>query len=96
MRRGTTPAIDIKINGIDCDYIEKCFVTIKQNANEKTYQVSPDDKGSLKVCLSQNDTLSFSSGIVSIQVKAKLKDGNVVASSIYRAYMHEILNTEVI
>lgn len=96
MRRGTTPSIEINLNGIECGDVEKCFVTIQQNENEKTYQASPDDKGIFKVWLSQYDTLSFSSGIANIQVKMKLKDGNVVASSVYRVHIFEILNTEVI
>lgn len=64
--------------------------------HKKTYETIPDENGNISVEMTQEDTLQFAEGKVSIQIKIKMVGGNVVASRIYTKSMDDILNTEVI
>ena len=96
MRRGTKPTIDIHISGIEPADVVRAYVTLKQGATQKTYETIPDENGNISVYMTQEDTLQFAEGKVSIQIKIKMVGGNVVASRIYTKSMDDILNTEVI
>lgn len=96
MRRGTTPIIDIHISGIEPADVEKAYVTIQQGGKQQTYETLPDVNGDISLHMSQEDTLQFSAGKVSLQIKIKMVDGSVVASRIYTKNIDDILNAEVI
>lgn len=96
MRRGTTPTIEIHISGIEPADIVRAYVTIQQGSIQKTYETIPDENGDIRTEMTQEDTLQFAAGKVSIQIKIKMIGGNVVASRIYTKNMDEILNTEVV
>ena len=72
MYRGTTPTIKVKLKNTDLKFetIEKIWFTLKSNIKEKTYEKEEltlnDEEKIISVKMSQEDTLSFSSGEVSM------------------------------
>ncbi|HEN0367643.1 TPA: hypothetical protein U3P15_000598 [Streptococcus agalactiae] len=70
------------------------FITYKQNGKvvlEKTIDDVSIHGEMVEVRLSQRETLLFSEGIVTIQIRAKFQDGSVIASSLIRTNAREIL-----
>ena len=74
MYRGTTPTIKVKLKNTDLKFetIEKIWFTLKSNIKEKTYEKEEltlnDEEKIISVKMSQEDTLSFSSGEIKIQM----------------------------
>ena len=77
MYRGTTPT-NVFRTDVDLSNASVLFITYKQG-------------GKLVLELSQKDTLLFSEGIVTIQIRAKFPDGSTIASSLIRTSTYEIL-----
>ena len=84
MHRGTTP-INIFRTDVDLTNASVLFITYKQNGKVVL------EKNIVSVYLSQKDTLLFTEGIVTIQIRAKFSDGSVIASSLIRTNAREIL-----
>ncbi|HGI3718827.1 TPA: hypothetical protein ACJSI1_000172 [Streptococcus agalactiae] len=93
MFRGTTP-INIFRTDVDLTNASVLFITYKQNGKvvlEKTIDDVSIHGEMVEVRLSQRETLLFSEGIVTIQIRAKFQDGSVIASSLIRTNAREIL-----
>ena len=80
--RGTTPEGVLRCKGVDLSGW-RVFVTFEQGAHELTVDdvtVEPAEWGSLvRYVLSQEDTLGFKEGYVSVQVRA-VKGARAIAS----------------
>ena len=93
MYRGTTPT-NVFRTDVDLSNASVLFITYKQGGKlvlEKSIEDVQIEKKNLIVELSQKDTLLFSEGIVTIQIRAKFPDGSTVASSLVRTSTSEIL-----
>lgn len=89
MRRGTTPTIKIKLKGCDINNLEKIYVTFKQGKYE--FEKSMDQLNTSDETL-QLDAMKN----VLIQVRAKTKDENVIASNIKSVPVEDILKEGMI
>ena len=102
MYRGTTPTIKVKLKNTDLKFetIEKIWFTLKSNIKEKTYEKEEltlnDEEKIISVKMSQEDTLSFSSGEIKIQIRFKDALGNSFVTKICKTTMNEILKGGVI
>lgn len=93
MHRGTTPT-NIFRTDVDLTNASVLFITYKQNGKvvlEKTIDDVSIHGEMVEVRLSQRETLLFSEGIVTIQIRAKFQDGSVIASNLIRTNAREIL-----
>lgn len=99
MRRGTTPTIKIKLKGCDINNLEKIYVTFKQGKYEfekSMDQLNTSDE-TLFIKLSQDEALQLDAmKNVLIQVRAKTKDENVIASNIKSVPVEDILKEGMI
>lgn len=98
MRRGTTPTLKIYLMGIDPDELKNIYVTMKQRNIERT-KTNKDieiDGNVISVRLSQEDTLDFAAGVVSVQLRATTHSGLAVASAIKNIKADDILKDGVI
>lgn len=98
MRRGTTPTLKIKVNGISLSELKNIYITLKQynKVLTKTNNDLQMDEDIISVLLSQEETLMFGSGQVSVQIRATTVTGLAVASNIQSAPMNDILQEGVI
>ena len=96
MRRGTTPTILVKINGIDPQEISCVYFSIKQGIKTMTFDSTDCNKGIFCFPLTQEQTLSFHEGSVQCQAKIRMKDGTVIATPVKIVAMSEILHEGVI
>lgn len=93
MYRGTTP-INIFRTDVDLTNASVLFITYKQNGKivlEKSIDEVKIQKEIVTVSLSQKETLLFTEGIVTIQIRAKFPDGSTIASNLIRTSAKEIL-----
>ena len=95
MRRGTTPTLKIKINNVDLQVFEKIIVTFKKGEKMINKEAEIEDE-ILILKLSQEETLDLCPGSVSVQIKGKTNNGNVVASEIKNIVVEDILNEEIL
>lgn len=85
MRRGTTPIIKLRIKNPDFDMSTIDFVHISiENAGGKnnkifTNTIIDTEEKTISYHLTQEDTLGFEIGPLSIQFKGKLLDGNIIS-----------------
>ncbi len=99
MNRGTTPTLRFELKGIELELIDKAIFTMQQNLNGKCIEINKDAtvySDYLSVSLTQQETLSFGPGHILMQLKIKLKDGNVVASNITEKTIKDILNEVIL
>lgn len=95
IRRGTTPVLKLTLSGISPDEIDVCYLTVQQDDNVLTKEVTYVD-GYYKADLTQEETLSFRKGSVNIQMKIKTTIGDVVATDIVSRLITDILYEEII
>lgn len=98
MRRGTTPTIVINIKGIEMSDIATWYITIAQDSVQitKTGEDVTIEGTELRIALTQQETMKFKSGEVSVQIRAKTTDNEVIASGIQTIDVDRILYNEVI
>ena len=79
---------------VDMSLIDYAELTIRQQLKNKLIKrLAKDiDNNAFYVYLSEKETLSLESGDCQLQVKIKLTDGGIVASSIETLTVNEILN----
>jgi hypothetical protein len=89
--RGTTPIFELPLD-FDPTLIEVLFITFVQNGKivfEKSLAECEVMSESIEVKLSQEDTLRFKAGsILTVQARAKLKDGTAMASDRMNVDVH--------
>lgn len=108
MRRGTTPVHVFSVD-IGLENLEQVYVTYQQNdetiIEKDINDVTIDtEEKTIKVQLTQEDTLKFSSGVwdrlhsnefrnnkVKIQIRLKFTNGNAPASNIITTTVDEVL-----
>lgn len=98
MRRGTTPTLVINIKGIDMSTIAEWYVTVAQDSVQitKTNEDITIEGTQLSIPLTQQETMKFKSGEVSVQIRAKTTEDVVIASGIKTIDIDRILYNEVI
>ena len=98
MRRGTTPTIVINIKGIEMSDIATWYVTLAQDSMQitKTNEDITIEDTLIKMPLTQQETMKFKSGEVSVQIRAVTTDDVVIASGIQTLDIDRILYNEVI
>lgn len=95
MTRGTTPTLTFSFgDDVDMSLIDYAELTIRQRTKNKFIKRLAKDveNNAFYVYLSEKETLSLDSGNCQIQVKIKLTDGGIVASSIETLTVNEILD----
>lgn len=95
MTRGTTPTITFSFgDDVDMSLINYGEVTFNQNGKNVIIKKLAKDtvEKVFRVFLSETETLLFKPGKCNVQVKLKLKDGGIAASSIEILTVNEILN----
>lgn len=95
MTRGTTPTLTFSFgDDVDMSLIDYAELTIRQRTKNKLIKRLAKDveNNAFYVYLNEKETLSLESGDCQIQVKIKLTDGGIVASSIETLTVNEILN----
>lgn len=95
MTRGTTPTLTFSFgDDVDMKQIDYAEVTINQNGKNLIIKKLAKDveEKVFRVFLSEAETLSFKAGTCKVQVKFKLTDGGIAASSIETLTVNEILN----
>ena len=99
MRRGTTPTIEININGVDMSTISEWYITISQD-DLKLTKTNADIviEGTLiMIPLTQEETMQFRQGEAFIQIRAVTTEGLRIASHIQKLDdIERILYNEVI
>ena len=95
MWRGTTPVHTFTLpGGMVLDDFDVVYVTYSQSGRtvleKNKNELEATDSG-FRLIFSQADTLCFSPGPVKIQIRAKLRDGNAVASDIISTTALEVL-----
>ena len=98
MRRGTTPTLVINIKGIDMSTIAEWYVTVAQDSVQitKTGTDLTIEGTLISMPLTQQETMLFKSGEVSVQIRAKTMENVVIASGIQTIDIDRILYNEVI
>ena len=100
MYRGTTPTIQIKVNGCDdLTLYKSIYVTFRQMPSiliEKTKDEIEVETDLIRVTLSQEETLKFAPGTVMAQFRAVDDNGMAIASSIVSFSAERILKEGVI
>lgn len=100
MYRGTTPTIQINVNGSDdLTSYKSIYVTFKQMPSvliEKTIEEIDVNPDSVTIQLTQEDTLQFQPGAVMVQLRAVDESGMAIASNITTIQAERILKEGVI
>lgn len=100
MKRGTTPTLEIAVDGVKVTDLSSIYVTLKQDDLIITkfgedIQVNEEDN-LLGVSLSQKETLSFRPGFVYLQMRSVTSGGNAIATDVQKIDAVEILQEGVI
>lgn len=99
MIRGTTPTLEFTIP-FDTGLLAEAWVTLSQNKNivlDKRLSDCQCDGNVMTVKLTQEDTLKLKCNcLTEIQIRARTKDGNAVASEIMTVSPDRILKDGVI
>jgi hypothetical protein len=99
MIRGTTPTLSFKLP-FEISLLEVLYISMSQNGNvviEKEISDCSIDGNTLAIKLTQEDTLKFLYGSnVKIQIRAKTKEGEAIASNIITTSVENILKNGVI
>lgn len=96
-RRGTTPHIECTVEGIELNTLDIVWLTLKQG----DYTITKDksdmviDGNKIKIWLTQEETLKYKNGSVSVQFRGRYGD-EAVASDIKTFRVEEILRDGII
>ena len=100
MVRGTTPTVTLTIPGVSLKQMKSIYVTIQQYSIKLTKKNGDPSlvigDSTIEVHLSQEETLSFKSGIAEIQVRCLTQGGKAFATNICTVEVKSILLEEVI
>lgn len=101
MRRGTTPTLEVQVQGYDLESLKDVYVTILQQgvyALTKTKSSSGVEVNGDKfyISLSQKETLKFHDGHARVQMRGINDAGEAIASDIAVIRVEPVLLEEVI
>ena len=97
MKRGTTQSITFTLP--EEIVIDTLFITFAQNGAvvlEKTYDDVEISGKVITLPLSQEDTLAFKSGVVTVQLRLRDSEGNALASNLKKFNAENVLKEGVI
>lgn len=100
MKRGTTPTLNIALDGVNVGDLDKIYITLKQDDSVLTKSgegvtVNEEDN-SVSVSFNQKETLFFRPGYVYLQMRAVTSGGNAIATDVQKIDAVEILQEGVI
>lgn len=95
MTRGTTFTLSFSFDEVEITQIKYAEITVNQKGRNVIIKKLTRNGKTFYANFSETDTLSLESGTCDVQVKVKLKDGNVIATDIETLTVNEILNGEV-
>ena len=85
MRRGTTPTLVLAVTGLNVAELDTIFITFEQGSLELTKSKDDitidEEANTIKVTLSQEETLKFNAGSVNVQVRGIVADGSIAVAS---------------
>lgn len=101
MRRGTTPTLVLAVTGLNVAELDTIFITFKQKSLELTKStddiIIDEEANTIKVPLSQEETLKFEVGSATVQIRGLFKDGTTaIASNIRTIKVGDVLLDGVI
>jgi hypothetical protein len=101
MYRGTTPTITLKLNtDFDFDNIKQIWFTVATSAKKLTKTLKDvtinSEKSTISVNLTQEETLMFAPGTVSVQARILTNDGEAFATPIKTTTISQVLEGGVI
>lgn len=100
MIRGTTPNVRFKIKNLDTDLIETAEIYFGQRDRLVIKKDNEDcivERGFVSCFLSQEDTLCLNAKErVDIQLRVIIKGDVVLSTKIFKRYVYEIVDEEVI
>lgn len=101
MYRGTTPILIFNVKSeLNLLTIEELWITFKASSKEKTFTLDDvsinNEEKQVTLQMSQDDTLYFGSGKLSVQFRFRTSDGNAYASNIKSITLDAILKDGVI
>lgn len=101
MYRGTTPVVIFRVKSeLDLSKMKQIWVTMQNAVNEITFNKSElvvnSEESTITLELSQEDTLSFCSGVVKTQIRFLDENDKAYASNIRNLEMGNILKEGVI
>lgn len=97
IRRGTTPTIHFTTT-LQQSSVDTIYITFEQGGQTKVEKTGADvewDSTGLSVSLSQEDTLSFSAGLLNVQIRARLNT-LATATQILSLMVEPVLKSGVI
>lgn len=101
MYRGTTPTICLTVmTSLDLSKIKTVWVTFQNLVYERTYtgeevKINPETK-KVYVEMSQEETLSLSSGKLDVQIRFLMDDGRAYATEVATTTVEDVLRDGVI
>lgn len=100
MSRGTTPSFSFNVS-VPIMGTETFYITFRQHGiiilEKQDSEIIRVDSDTIKVILSQEETLLFSSLFpIEVQIRTKYLEGAAVASNIMTFYLEDILKEGVI
>ena len=103
MHRGTTPTVVIRLNTyVDLSDLASCWVTFTSRVDGKELSFGMDslvidpEIQTIRVLLSQEDTIFFIDGLINVQLRLKTNDGLAYASRIKAITLEPVLKDGVI
>ena len=101
MYRGTTPTIVFRIGtNLKLETIKELWITFKTKLKEKTYTLEEVglnlEDNTVELFMSQEDTLYFNHGNVSVQIRFLDKDDKAYATPIREIKLNDVLKEGVI
>ena len=103
MYRGTTPTITYNLTtSLDLTKITALWVTLKNNEDKITFTLDDSEvtfnttEGTIKLELTQQQTLDFKTGVIKTQIRFLMEDGMAYATPIKMLNVNEILKDGVI
>lgn len=93
MIRGTTPTLTFNL-GVKISDLSDIYITFSQNGKTvlERKDGQPEGKHSVKIELTQEETLAFEvDPVLLVQVRAKSKQGDALASNIMRINVEDVL-----
>lgn len=101
MIRGTTPTLLFHVQKeVQVLQMKQIWVTLKGNTNEMTFDIEDlvldGEENTIKINMTQEETLSFYGGPIRMQIRVLTKDGKALASKIMSTDLSGILKDGVI
>lgn len=98
MRRGTTPTITFNVS-VDTSLIDILDIAFAQDGKVIVTKTKPDctiTENTIACRLTEEETMTFQTGKVLMQIRIKFTDGNIAVSDVMLTSAEVLLQNEVI